>query len=69
MNKIKTISPVSIIFAIDFLLIELLITGGRHCRDRKVVGLTTILMESVPITTNIVSTNSAQARCTRYNIM
>ena len=41
MNKIKTISPVSIIFAIDFLLIELLITGGRHCRDRKVVGLTT----------------------------
>ena len=41
MNKIKTISPVSIIFSIDFLLIELLITGGRHCRDRKVVGLTT----------------------------
>jgi hypothetical protein len=26
-------------FAMDFLLIELLITGSRHCRDRKVVGL------------------------------
>ena len=41
MNKIKTISPVSIMFAMDFLLIELLITGSRHCRDRKVVGFTT----------------------------
>jgi hypothetical protein len=28
-------------FAMDFLLIELLITGSRHCRDRKVVGFTT----------------------------
>jgi len=26
-------------------------------------------MQSVPITTNVVSSNSAQARCTRYNIM
>ena len=26
-------------------------------------------MQSVPITTNIVSLNSAQARCTQYNIM
>jgi hypothetical protein len=26
-------------------------------------------MQSVPITTNIVSSNPAQARCTRYNIM
>jgi len=26
-------------------------------------------MQSVPITTNVVSTNPAHARCTRYNIM
>ena len=26
-------------------------------------------MQSVPITTNVVSSNPAQARCTRYNIM
>jgi len=26
-------------------------------------------MQSVPITTNVVSSNPAQARCNRYNIM
>jgi len=26
-------------------------------------------MQSVPITTNFVSSNPTQARCTRYNIM
>jgi len=26
-------------------------------------------MQSVPITANVVSSNPAQARCTRYNIM
>jgi len=26
-------------------------------------------LESVPITTNVVSSNHAQTRCTRYNIM
>jgi len=26
-------------------------------------------MQSVPITTSVVSSNLAQARCTRYNIM
>ena len=26
-------------------------------------------MQSVPITTNVLSSNPAQARCTRYNIM
>jgi len=26
-------------------------------------------MQSVPITTNVVSSNPAQERCTRYNIM
>ena len=28
-----------------------------------------IPIQSVPLTTNVVSLNSAQARCTRYNIM
>ena len=40
-----------------------------HCgRDRMVVGFKQP-MQSVPITTNIVSWNPAQARCTQYNIM
>ena len=34
------------------------------CRDCMVVGP----MQSVPITTNVVSLNTAQARCTRYTI-
>ena len=28
-----------------------------------------LLVQPVPITTNVVGSNSAQARCTRYNIM
>jgi len=28
-----------------------------------------LLMQSVPITTNVVSSNSSQPRCTRYKIM
>ena len=40
-----------------------------HCgHDRMVVGFLTTY-ESVPITTNVVRSNPAQARCTRYNIM
>jgi hypothetical protein len=35
---------------------------GRCGRDRMVV------LQSVSITTNIVSSNPIQARCTRYNI-
>ena len=31
------------------------------------VGFITTYMQSVPITTNVVSWNSTQARCTRYN--
>ena len=42
--------------------------GGRHGRDRMVVGFITS-MQSVPIATNIVSSNPTQARCTQYNIM
>jgi hypothetical protein len=34
-----------------------------------VVGFTTIYAISVPITTNVVSLNPSQVRCTRYNIM
>ena len=43
-------------------------SGGRNC---MVVGFPTTYMQSVPITTNVVSLNPAQAMCTgtRYNIM
>ena len=37
----------------------------RHGRDRMVVGFTTTYV----ITANDVCSNSAQARCTRYNIV
>ena len=37
---------------------------GRRGRDRMVVRFKT-----VPITTKIVSSNPAQVRCTRYNMM
>jgi hypothetical protein len=40
---------------------------GRD-RDRIVVDLQ-LLVQSVPITTKVVSSNPAQSRCTRYNIM
>jgi hypothetical protein len=44
--------------------------GGHHGRIRMVVGFTaTYAILSVPITINIVSSNPAQTRCTRYNIM
>ena len=42
---------------------------GRHGRDRMVVGFTATYMQSVLITTNVVSLNPAQARCTQFNIM
>jgi len=38
---------------------------GREC---MVVGIK-LPMQSVPITNNVVRSNSIQARCTRYNIM
>ena len=41
---------------------------GRRGRDRMLVGyLITYAISS--ITTIVVSSNAAQARCTRYNIM
>jgi hypothetical protein len=39
-----------------------------ECCDRMVVGFTTPML-SVPITTNIVSSNLTQWRCNQYNIM
>ena len=39
--------------------------GRRGC-DRMVVGFITILMQSVPITTNVVSSNSTHAVLARY---
>jgi len=41
----------------------------RRDRDRMVVGFTTLPVQSVPITTNVVISNTAQARCAQYNIM
>jgi hypothetical protein len=40
---------------------------GRRCHDRMVVGFTTIPMQSVPITTDVVSSNLDQGEV--YNIM
>jgi hypothetical protein len=45
-----------------------LITGnGRRGRDRMVVGFTTLPMKSVPITTDVVSSNPTQSEV--HNIM
>ena len=44
--------------------------GGHRGRDRMVVRFTiTKAMQSVPITTNVVRSNSAQVGCTQYNIV
>ena len=43
--------------------------ASRGCHGRMVVGFIIIYAISVPITTNVVSSNPAQVRCTRYNIM
>jgi hypothetical protein len=43
-----------------------LFNAKQWCRDRMVVGFT---VQSVLITTNVMSSNPAQARCTGYNIM
>ena len=45
-----------------------LVTRRRRGRDRMVVGFTSPV-QSVLLTTNGVSLNPVQARCTRYNIM
>jgi hypothetical protein len=44
----------------------LLRNGGRRCRDRMVVEYT---MQSVPIASNVVSSNPVKPRYARYNIM
>ena len=41
---------------------------GRRGRGRMVVGFK-LPVQSVPITTNAVRSNSTQVRCTQYNIM
>jgi len=48
-------------------IVQNLIKGHRG-RDRMVVGFITTYAISA-ITTNVVSSKPAQARCTRYNIM
>ena len=39
-----------------------------YCGRNRIVVLQ-LPMQSVPITTKVVSWNTAQARCTRFNIM
>ena len=51
------------------ILPSLITNGGHRGHDRLVVGLITSHKQSVPISTNVVSTNPAKAMCTRYNIM
>jgi len=56
-----------IVSDIFFIYISMTTRGGR---DRMVVGFTiTYYMQSEPITNEVVSSNPAQGRCTRYNIM
>jgi hypothetical protein len=45
-----------------------LLIRTRWRRGRMLVGFISD-MKSVPITTNVVSSNPSQAMCTRYNIM
>jgi len=42
---------------------------NRRGRDSMVVGFTTTFTISAYISTNVVNSNPAQVRCTRYNIM
>jgi hypothetical protein len=42
---------------------------GRRGRNPMVVKFTTIFVISASITTEVVSSNPTQVRCTRYNIM
>ena len=44
-----------------------LVTRRRRGRDRMVVGFTSPV-QSVLLTTNVLSSNPVQARCTRYVI-
>ena len=46
-----------------------IIPRGRRDRDRMAVGFIKPPMQSMPITTKVVSSNPSQARCARYNIM
>ena len=39
-----------------------------HVRGEHAIHYTQLPVQSVPITTKVVSSNTAQARCTRYNI-
>ena len=60
-------------FIVDFVLPCFFIgqldnNWGRHGCDRMVIGFLTTY-QSVPITTNILTSNPAQTMCTQYNIM
>jgi len=48
------------------MLLLLLLRGSRG-RDRMVVGFI-LPVQSVPFTTNLVSSNPAQSSCARYSI-
>ena len=55
-----------IYISVYIILFQLPRLEGCNGRERMVVGLP---MQSVPIITNVLSSNPAQARCTQYNIM
>ena len=48
---------------------HILFTFLRGCRGRDRMVVLQLPMQSVPITTNVVSLNPTRAGCTRYNIM
>jgi hypothetical protein len=57
------------LFFINFIMYVYCIKPvGSVGHDRMLVGFT-LHVQSVPITTKVVSSNPIQARCTRYNIM
>jgi len=45
------------------------VNRGRRGRDRMVVGFMTTCVKQCLSPLNVVSSNLAQARCTRYNSM
>jgi len=50
-----------------YIIVFIMFIRGRRGRDHMVVGFTTIPMQSVPITTDVVSSNLDQGEV--YNIM
>jgi hypothetical protein len=63
---VKTLDYKIYTHTIDYYFLSKLKVSRGH--DHMVVGFTTTNL-SVPITTEVISSNPAQTRCTQYNIM